>query len=77
MLIAYLCFVFAFLLFCRNAGLGGLAWERYGIIFTMSIPTVAFCATPLGALVLCLMLSVATDLLIDLARPRAGVLVTA
>ncbi len=75
MLVAYFCFIFAFLLFCRNAGLGSLSWERYAIVLTMSIPTVAFCATALGALILCVMLCVMIDLIIELATPRKAMVI--
>jgi len=52
-----------------------MPWERYAIVLTMSIPTVAFCATALGALILCVMLCVMIDLVIELATPRKAMVI--
>lgn len=75
MIIAYLAFVLALLMFCRNAGLGGEAWERHTILFCMSVPTVAFCATPLGAIVLFIMLSLVVEMIRSIAYDNQVALV--
>lgn len=64
MIIVYLSYILALLLFCHNARLGQLTWERHMIVFCLVVPTVAICATPLGVVVL----HIAVSLVIEMLR---------